>query len=704
VGAACVVLLGSASAAQAATWNVTTTADTSSGTCQPSSCSLRQAIGAASDGDTIALPASASAYQVINGPLDVEAAVTISGAGAGSTTISAEGSSRVMNIFSNTGAVTLRGLTITGGNGGGPSGGASTHGGGIAVAGPGPVILDGVTVTGNTVDDDTTDAFNLGGGGIFSTASLTLIDSTVSGNSATVTSSQGDGGGGGILMGQIPINGPNNSDDLTLRDSTVTGNSATVTADGTGVSDDNGGAGIYMDGGDLTITGSEITNNTATVATTPTNTSTPTDGGGGIFMFGNNFVLDDSTVSGNSADGPGLQKSGGGGVLDSGNHSTYVNDTVTGNTTDVPLAEFGDDDGGGGILLNSVQDGVVIANSTINANTAPNSEGGGINSQLTETTEITDSIVGGNSDSGSTGNCSGTVDSLGYNLTDDPASNDTCSFTATGDILNASPRLGTLADNGGPAQTEALEAGSPAITGGNPSGCTNLSGDAVITDERGALRPAGSACDIGAYQVALPKVQTGTALITSSAAVLSGTAADPDPRAASVVFQYGTTGSYGSTTSVQTLSGGSGVTTFTATLSRLAPGTYHFRIVAMGADGTTDGTDGVFYVAAQPRARPGVTTQRPLAVSATRATLLGAVNPESRDTTYHFVWGRRGRRITVQTKIRSIAASSTSRAVTATITKLRPNTRYAVRLTARNPAGKTIGSLVFFKTARRRRG
>ena len=182
------------------------------------------------------LPASTSAYQVLSGalygPLDVETAVTISGAGAGSTTISAGGNSRVMNIFSNTGAVTLRGLTITGGNGIGTGAVSPTHGGGIAAAGPGPVILDGVTVTGNTDDDTSTDAFNLGGGGIFSTASLTLIDSTVSGNSVTVNSSQGDGGGGGILIGQTPINGPNNSDDLTLRDSTVTGNSVNVTADG----------------------------------------------------------------------------------------------------------------------------------------------------------------------------------------------------------------------------------------------------------------------------------------------------------------------------------------------------------------------------------------------------------------------------------------------------------------------------------------
>ena len=50
----------------------------------------------------------------------------------------------------------------------------------------------------------------------------------------------------------------------------------------------------------------------------------------------------------------------------------------------------------------------------------------------------------------------------------------------------------------------------------------------------------------------------------SSAVVLSGTAADPDPRAASVVFEYGTSSSYGHATTVQSLSGSSAATTFTA--------------------------------------------------------------------------------------------------------------------------------------------
>jgi hypothetical protein len=53
----------------------------------------------------------------------------------------------------------------------------------------------------------------------------------------------------------------------------------------------------------------------------------------------------------------------------------------------------------------------------------------------------------------------------------------------------ADPKLGPLADNGGPTKTMALLAGSPAIGGG--AGCPS-------TDQRG--EPRKGACDIGAYQ------------------------------------------------------------------------------------------------------------------------------------------------------------------------------------------------------------
>ncbi len=46
--------------------------------------------------------------------------------------------------------------------------------------------------------------------------------------------------------------------------------------------------------------------------------------------------------------------------------------------------------------------------------------------------------------------CSGSLDSLGYNLIDDAS----CGTPATGDIIGQSPQLGTLANNGGPTFTQ----------------------------------------------------------------------------------------------------------------------------------------------------------------------------------------------------------------------------------------------------------
>ena len=73
-----------------------------------------------------------------------------------------------------------------------------------------------------------------------------------------------------------------------------------------------------------------------------------------------------------------------------------------------------------------------------------------------------------------------------------PASSFPCEF----DLTPADPLLGPLADHGGPTQTQALGAFSPAIDQVPLTSC-------LSTDQRGFPRPdeiGESACDVGAYE------------------------------------------------------------------------------------------------------------------------------------------------------------------------------------------------------------
>lgn len=106
------------------------------------------------------------------------------------------------------------------------------------------------------------------------------------------------------------------------------------------------------------------------------------------------------------------------------------------------------------------------------------------------------------------GTCSGTgtYNSLSFNLVRCPG-NCTLTGNLTGNLLGIDPKLGRLADNGGPTPTRALLAGSPAIDAGNPGGCVGLNVQNLTTDQRGFARPTDGngdgtlRCDIGAFEV-----------------------------------------------------------------------------------------------------------------------------------------------------------------------------------------------------------
>jgi hypothetical protein len=96
---------------------------------------------------------------------------------------------------------------------------------------------------------------------------------------------------------------------------------------------------------------------------------------------------------------------------------------------------------------------------------------------------------------GGGGNCAGVITDGGNNLEFSIAAS-TCGLG----FITSNPLLGPLADNGGPTLTHALRSGSAAIDAVPLADCTDDLGNPLTTDQRGAPRPHGPACDIGAFE------------------------------------------------------------------------------------------------------------------------------------------------------------------------------------------------------------
>jgi hypothetical protein len=192
-----------------------------------------------------------------------------------------------------------------------------------------------------------------------------------------------------------------------------------------------------------------------------------------------------------------------------------------------------------------------------------------------------------------------------------------------------------------------------------------------------------------------PAVTTDSASsVTPTSARLNGTIT-PNGQSTSWYFDYGTTTSYGTRTAVKGAGSGTRATRVNASITRLRTGvTYHYRLVATNASGTTVGRDRTFSTNLQPVVR----TEPARDATATTATLTGSVDPRTRATSWWFEYGTTTG-YGSQTSSRSAGSGGTARAVSAAVSGLRAGTTYHYRLVARNDAGTTRGADLTFATA-----
>ena len=244
--AAILLVLGMAVPSLATTWTVTSTGDSGTGT-------LRAALGSAANGDTINFSLTYPAtITLTSGPLTIGTSLAISGPGAANLFISGNNATTVFLVNGVT--ATISGITIENGNAGGGWGGGINNGGTLTVSNS--------TFSGNSATF---------GGGIFNNSTLTIRDSTFSDNSAS------GGWGGGIA----------NIATATIINSTLSNNSAVISGQVGGQ-----GGGVY-DGGTMTLVNDTFYGNSANTA----------QGGGGAIWDKDGILTMKGTILANSPSG-----------------------------------------------------------------------------------------------------------------------------------------------------------------------------------------------------------------------------------------------------------------------------------------------------------------------------------------------------------------------------------------------------------------
>lgn len=519
-GAMAVGALLAAGSASAATFTVSSLADSGPGTLRQAALDANATAGA----DTIQFQSGLTGtITLTSGDIDLTEAVTITGPGAGLLTVSGNDASRIFDIAATAEIAenfTITNLTVTSGATDGEDGAGirvsednltltdvvvsgndvlNGSGGGISVAGyEGSLSINNSTITGNTS--------TIVGGGIafmvYDGGTLSITSSTISGNASEVygggiaaaayysgtlliTGSTISGNTSGNVGGGLTASLGCEGSVATILNTAIVNNTSGTTVDADGL----GGGAAFLGCAEVTIADSVVTGNVA-----DPNDLSPTVGaldiglGGGLVFYSSNTTISRTTISGNTA-------YAGGGVYFYYSGATLENVTIANNQAQSPA---GDGTGGGIYAYYST---LVMKETTVAGNTAE-SGGGGIHGDESSDLTLTNSIVANN-----TGDAD--IDfiaspTITYSLVETPGTTD---MTGTGNLSGQDPQLAPLAGNnstilaGAPGsqqtpQTFLPACDSPVIDAGDPAFTPP-----PATDERGFPRVAGAEIDMGAVEV-----------------------------------------------------------------------------------------------------------------------------------------------------------------------------------------------------------
>lgn len=371
-------------------------------------------------------------------------------------------------------------------------------------AGGGGILNQGtLTITGSTISDNGASAYSIYGGGIHNTGQLTITASTIRNN--WCSGSQGCRGGG------IASSGSYNS--LTLLGSTISGNQA--------FGQNGASGGGVMAGGELTISDSTFHDNTVD--------SWYWASGSALMSYGSASITG-TTFDANISNTHDYEDHGS--AITNGGDMTIANSTISNNQ-----GEYYDFNNEG--VTNEPEGYLTITNSTVTGNA------GGIRvvcdyySGDTHT-YLHRTLVSGNGvevQKYGDGMCFNQVFVNSHNLFGQNGNPGVSGFnpgpTDIVPTVGLNAILSPLANNGGPTQTHALPAGSPALDRAPNASCTaapvnGLDQRAQPRNQNGSGSASSNECDVGAFERAGSATPVGAFyLSTAKAGTVGGVAFAP---------------------------------------------------------------------------------------------------------------------------------------------------------------------------------
>jgi len=473
------------------------------------------AAGSIDGSDTIDLTGLTGSITITSALPFISSDATLNGPGPGTLAVQriTDGNFGIFTS-SNNASVNISGLAFQGGN---PLSNA-----GIVNIGNATLTVSNCTVTGFgrgimnssqralTVSNCTISG-NLNGGGVSNgSGTLNVHNSTITGNDSRGGFGPGIDNSFGILnVSNTTVS--SNSGHIAI----MNGSSAIATFINVTVSNNNNGG--FINNGTLTMTGGAITGNvngggliTAHIAvidgvtvSNNANTSGVFFGGGGLFLGGTSSIVKNCLVTNNTANGPG------GGIHNAGGKAIVISTTVFNNTSFFR---------GGGVASSGNASDFFGVNLTIRGNRS--NLGGGASREFTPL-KFKNSIIAGNFlIDGTTPSdiAEPVVASSSHNIIGTGGSGGLTNGVNNNQVGVADPRLGPLANNGGPTQTFSLLTDSPALDAGDNcvtevTHCGEPDLPQVTTDQRrlgfsriadGPDANATAAVDIGAYEIQAP--------------------------------------------------------------------------------------------------------------------------------------------------------------------------------------------------------